>query len=59
MNRGGKREGAGRPPKPETEHAKPVTVWLTPEQREWVKTNGGTRAIKALIDREIGGQDSS
>lgn len=38
--RGGKREGAGRKPLPASERLQPVTVWLMPEQIEWIRKRG-------------------
>lgn len=46
--RGGKREGAGRPPKPEGRLTR-YTISVPPEQFEWVRAHGGAKRIRALI----------
>lgn len=51
---GGKREGAGRPLKPVEERTRPVTVWITDEQRQWLKEQGGLNHIRTLITDAMG-----
>lgn len=50
---GGRREGAGRKPKPESERLHPITVWLTPEQIEHCKSYGeASEHIRWLVEND-------
>ena len=52
--RGGKREGAGRPPVVKGEPTMPVPIRLTLRQREKLKHLGGSSWVRKKIDSANG-----
>ncbi|MBU6429075.1 MAG: hypothetical protein KGR26_08710, partial [Cyanobacteria bacterium REEB65] len=62
--RGGKREGAGRKPKPE-ERGVPVTFWLPPETKTWLDqmtknlgTGSRSKVLVGAIETLRGGHEA-
>jgi hypothetical protein len=54
--RGGRRAGAGRPVEDDSGAKRPVTVWLTPDERAHLEQLGGTaqEGIRGLIRTSMG-----
>lgn len=51
--RGGKREGAGRPPKATKEKGVKLLVSLQPEQAEWLKKHGISETVQRLVEEDM------